>query len=319
MSALTTPVSENHSTFAGVDRCNDLDQLDAEIAIIGVPYGVIYPSYTDRPRYSEGAVAIRQHSQKFGKFRDHYDIDLGGTILNGRPIRIVDCGDVVGDPDAGSENHAKVEEAVRLIRSKGAAVITIGGNDGSSTPVMRGLDASNDVSLVHFDAHLDFRDEVEGLRDGWSSSIRRASEMPHMGHITQLGLRGLGSARPSDYDDVVAHGNTLVPAREIFDRGSREVGESLPQLGDTYIHFDADVMDLAIAPGAGAPAFGGLTYWQATDLLQATAARGNVIGAHFSSFIPSLDARGLTSMLMAQLIVNLIAGMARSDQFSHLA
>jgi hypothetical protein len=41
-----------------------------------------------------------------------------------------------------------------------------------------------------------------------------------------------------------------------------------------------------------------------------------VIAAHFSSFIPNLDPRGLTSMLMAQLIVNLIAGMARSSQYA---
>jgi agmatinase len=247
---------------------------------------------------------------------DHYDIDLGGTILNDRPIRIVDCGDVVGGLEGGSENHARVEEAVRLIRSKGAAVITIGGNDGTSTPVMRGLDADNDISIVHFDAHLDYRDEVEGVRDGWSSSMRRATEMPHMGHATHLGLRGLGSARPDDYSDAVAHGNTMLSAREIHDRGSQQVADTLAELGNTYIHFDADVMDLAIAPGAGAPAFGGLNYWQATDLLQATTQRGNVIAAHFSSFIPNLDPRGLTSMLMAQLIVNLIAGMARSGQFA---
>lgn len=316
MTRLTDPVAEGDLTFAGVERCTDLHTLDADIAILGVPWGVIYPSYTDRPRYSDGAGSIREHSGKFGKFWEHYDVDLGGTILNGRPIRIVDCGDVVGDPEAGSDNHAKVEEAVRLIRSKGAAVITIGGNDGTSTPVMRGLDADNDVSIVHFDAHLDFRDEVEGVRDGWSSSMRRATETPHMGHATHLGLRGLGSARADDYDDAAARGNTMISAREIHDCGSRHVADSLPELGNTYIHFDADVMDLAIAPGAGAPAFGGLDYWQATDLLQGTTQRGSVIAAHFSSFIPNLDPRGVTSMLMAQLIVNLIAGMARSRQFA---
>lgn len=319
MSDLTVPVPESQPTFAGADRCDDLDALGADIAIIGVPYGVIYPSYTDRPKYSEGADSIRQHSQKFGKFRDHYDFDFGGPMLNNRPIRIVDCGDVTGDPDGGSENHARVEEAVRLIRTKGATAITIGGNDGTSTPVMRGLDADTDVSIVHFDAHLDYRDEVEGLNDGWSSSMRRASEMEHMGHATHFGLRGVGSARPNDIRDAEANGNTFVTAREIHDRGSHEVAESLPELGSTYIHFDADVMDLAIAPGAGAPAFGGLTYYQATDLLQATARRGNIIGAHFSSFIPDLDPRGLTSMLMAQLIMNLIGGMARSEQFGELS
>lgn len=315
MSDLTIPVPSDKPTFAGCERCDDVNAIEADIAILGVPWGVIYPSYTDRPRYSEGAESIRQHSQKFGKFREHYDFDLAGTMLNNRDIRIVDCGDVIGDPEGGSGNHARVEEAVRRIANSGATIITIGGNDGTSTPVMRGLDAHMGVSIVHFDAHLDYRNEVEGLTNGWSSSMRRASEMEHMGKPVHLGLRGVGSARVQDVRDAEANGSTFITAREIYDRGSREVGESLPELGATYIHFDADVMDLGIAPGAGAPAMGGLTYWQATDLLQATANRGDVIAAHFSSFIPSLDPRGLTSMLMAQLIMNLISAMARTERF----
>lgn len=318
MSQLTVPVPATGSTFAGVPRCDDLHALDAEIAIIGTPYGVIYPSYTERPRYSDGAASIRQHSQKFGKFMTHYDFDLGGTMLNDLPIRIVDCGDVIGDPEGGSSNHDKVEEAVRLIRSKGAMVITLGGNDGTSTPIMRGLNASENVNIVHFDAHLDYRDEVEGLHDGWSSSMRRASEMEHMGPAVHLGLRGVGSAGVNDVLDARANGSTFITARDIDDKGSRNAANLIPESDNIYIHFDADVMDLGIAPGAGAPAMGGLSYWQATDLLRATTDRGDVIAAHFSSFIPDLDPRGLTSMLMAQLIMNLISGMASSRQFAHL-
>lgn len=315
MTKLTNAVPENKPTFAGVERCQDLHNVEADIAIIGTPWGVIYPSYTERPRYSEGADSLRQYSQKFGKFRDHYDFDVGGTMLDGKPIRIVDCGDVVGDPDGGSENHANVEEVVRLLRNQGTTVITLGGNDGTSTPIMRGLDGSDAVSIVHFDAHLDYRDEVEGLTDGWSSSMRRASEMPHMVKPIHLGLRGLGSARVQDVHDAEANGSTFITAREIHDRGSREVADSLPKMDDIYIHFDVDVMDLAIAPGAGAPAIGGLSYWQATDLLKGTANGGHIAAAHFSSFIPSLDSSGITSMLVAQLIMNLISAMARSGQF----
>lgn len=315
MTHLTTPIPVDQPTFAGFDRCDDLNTLEADIAIIGTPYGVIYPSYTERPRYSDGAQSLRVHSQKFGKFREHYDFDLGGTMLNESGLRIVDCGDVVGDPDGGSENHDKVEEVVRFIRSKGASVITLGGNDGTSTPVMRGLDAASDISIIHFDAHLDYRDEVEGLNDGWSSSQRRASEMDHMGNAVHLGLRGVGSARPQDIRDAEEYGNRFVTAREIYDRGGRAVAETLPHSDNIYIHFDVDVMDLAIAAGAGAPAFGGLDYWQATDLLQGAARRGKVIGAHFSSFIPDLDPSDLTSKLVAQLIMNLISEVARSEQF----
>lgn len=148
--------------------------------------------------------------------------------------------------------------------------------------------------------------------------MRRASEMEHMGKPVHLGLRGLGSARPNDVQDAAANGSTFITAREIYDRGGKEVAKTLPGMDDIYIHFDVDVMDLAIASGAGAPAMGGLDYWQATDLLQGTANSGRVIAAHFSSFVPSLDPSGITSMLVAQLIMNLISAMARSNQFEHL-
>lgn len=319
MTHLIVPVPNGDPTFADRDRCEDLHTLDAEIAIIGVPFGIPYPSATpDAPSPSDGPAAIRQSSQRYGRFFDHYDIDLGGPILNGRPIRIVDCGDVYGTADGGAENHLRTEEAIRLIRSRGAVPIVLGGDDSIPIPIMRGLDGDTDVSLVHFDAHLDYRDEVYGIRDGWSSSIRRAAEMTHMGHIAQIGIRGAGSARIEDVDDAVAHGNTLMSAREIEDRGSRSIAGSLPAMDRSYIAFDMDVMDPSIAPGVASTAFGGLTYWQASDLLQATAQGSCVIGANFAEVNPALDPREITPTLTARLILNLIAAMARSDQFSHI-
>ena len=37
------------------------------------------------------------------------------------------------------------------------------------------------------DQHIDWRDEVNGVREGLSSPIRRASEMDHIGEIFQIG------------------------------------------------------------------------------------------------------------------------------------
>lgn len=320
MTDLIVPVPDSAVTFAARDRCVDLHRLDADIAIIGVPYGIPYPAADPAaPTPSAGPAAIRAGSQRYGRFFDHHDIDLGGSILNHRPIRIVDCGDVVGTPDGGATNHARTEEAIRLIRNRGAVPIVLGGDDSIPIPVMRGLDGDSDIELMHFDAHLDFRDEVYGIRDGWSSSIRRAAEMDHIGHITQIGVRGAGSARVQDVEDVIANGNRIISARTIEERGSEAVAHELPPMKHSYIAFDMDVMDPSIAPGVASTAFGGLTYWQASDMLQFTAERSIVIGANFTEVNPALDLRGITPVLTARLILNLIAAMARSDQFAHLA
>lgn len=51
---------------------------------------------------------------------------------------------------------------------------------------------------------LDWRDEINGVREGLSRTLRRASEMPHIGEIFQIGLRAQGSGRQEDYDAAVA-------------------------------------------------------------------------------------------------------------------
>lgn len=320
MTRLTNPVPAGEPTFAAIERCDDLTKLDAEIVIIGVPHGIPYPSTRPGdPSPAEGPAAIRAQSARYGRFFNNHDIDLGGPVLNNLPIRMVDCGDVIGEYDGGASNHARTEEAISLIRSRGAVPIVLGGDDSIPIPVMRSLDAVSEIGLIQFDAHLDFRDEVDGIREGWSSSIRRAAEMEHMGHITQIGLRGAGSASHQDIEDVVDHGNTLIPAREIQEQGSKAIAARLPISRHSYIAFDMDVMDPSIAPGVASTAFGGLTYWQASDLLQACAAQSTIVGANFAEVNPVFDPRGLTPTLTARLILNLIGAMARSGQFAHLA
>ena len=46
-----------------------------------------------------------------------------------------------------------------------------------------------------------------------------------------------------------------------------------------YITFDADGLDPSIAPGVGYPSFGGLTYYQAFDLLRGVAAKGGSLAS----------------------------------------
>ena len=53
--------------------------------------------------------------------------------------------------------------------------------------------------VLQLDAHIDWRDEVKGVRDGYSSTMRRASEMPWVKGIIQVGARGVGSARREEY------------------------------------------------------------------------------------------------------------------------
>ena len=59
----------------------------------------------------------------------------------------------------------------------------------------------------------------------------------------QVGLRGVGSARPADVADARARGNTLVTARELRERGVGWMLEQLPEAASVFIAFDLDGLD----------------------------------------------------------------------------
>ena len=90
--------------------------------------------------------------------------------------------------------------------------ILLGGDDSVAEPFVAGWRDHGPVTVVQLDAHLDFRDEVDGESHGYSSPMRRASEMSWVRRIVHIGQRSVGSARPADVQDSVEAGNVIVRA-----------------------------------------------------------------------------------------------------------
>ena len=152
--------------------------------------------------------------------KTHYDFDLDGHLFAGKDIKVVDCGNVIANPADHEEHYRLAELAARRIFSNGTIPIALGGDHGVPIPVMRALDVlDKSITLVHVDAHLDGRDEVNGEKEGYSSPVRRASEMPWIDKIVQTGLRGMGSARAQEVADARAYGADLISADEMHTIG----------------------------------------------------------------------------------------------------
>ncbi|MEW6667410.1 MAG: agmatinase [Thermodesulfobacteriota bacterium] len=299
------------TSFLGFPTASDLETIEADFAILGIPYGVPYDMRGTVSGASEGPLAVRKRSARFGRFLEHYDFDLGGEFLAGRPARVVDCGDVPADPRDITGNAGRAVAAVRAIVHRGAVPIVLGGDDSIPALVLRGLDGRGPIHVLQIDAHIDFRDEVEGIREGYSSPMRRASEMPWVERIVHVGARGVGSARPSDVADTLKRGNALITAREVRDRGVERVIQEFPEGANFYIAIDCDGLDPSVMPGTSAPMPGGLSFREAADLIQGVVRRGNVIGMDIAEFFPSLDLQGITALAIIRLITILIGTMAR--------
>lgn len=284
-----------------------------DVAILGIPFGVPYPSPGHTAGCADAPAAIRARSRRLANFADHHDFDLDAPMLVGSPpLRVVDAGDVDGTPEDGPGNAVRAESTVRSLLSAGAVPIVLGGDDSVPIPVLRAYADGGPLTVLQVDAHLDFRDEVGGVRDGYSSPMRRAAEMAHVERIVQVGLRGVGSARTSDVADARAAGNLLITARQLRDRGVESVLGELPRGGPVFIAFDLDGLDPSVAPAVSGISPGGLSYDEAGDLLGGVAERCRVVGAAFTELVPALDLNGVSALVVVRLVMRLLAGIDRN-------
>ncbi len=315
MPALTRPVPADRPTFLGAPRCADLDALDAQIAVIGVPYSTPYDMQGSYVQCGPAPAAIRAQSARLIPMLRHYNFDFDGPVLGDPPATIADCGDVAMLPGRHAENRRAATTAIQTILGRGAFPIILGGDHGVTTPALAAYEGRGSLCVVQLDAHLDWRDEVNGERYGQSSPMRRGSEMPWVRSMMQIGLRAAGSARQAEVDAARAFGSVLIPAETLHRLGPEEVLRRLPASADYYITLDVDGLEPAIAPGTGFAPAGGLSYYQTLALLRGVAARGRVVGFDFVEVAPSLDIADMTSFLAAQIIVSMLGTLAQAGQF----
>jgi agmatinase len=304
----TTPPE---ASFLGAPVCTDLDALQADVAILGIPHGVPYDVRRAPSDTAHMPAAVRTASKRFARLIGHHDFDLGGDLLDGGRLRLVDCGDVPGDPRDVPGNVERATGAVRAILEHGALPIVLGGDDSIPPLVLRAYPPDKLFTVIQIDAHLDYRDEVDGIRDGYSSPMRRASELPCVERIVHVGLRGVGSARAEEVEASRARGNLLIRAVDLHEHG---IDWLLAQLSGTaryFVTIDVDGLDPSIAPGTSAPLPGGLTFLQVNALLHGLESRGRIVGMDAVEYFPSRDGGGATAVVLTRLIANVIGLVAR--------
>ncbi|MBZ0162876.1 MAG: agmatinase [Notoacmeibacter sp.] len=315
MTALTVPPRRDYQTFMDFPLTGSLDDLSADVAIVGMPYGDPYAIDELVNEQSRAPAAVRRASMRLSLGIDHYDFDIGGPLFDGRDIRVVDVGDVAASAADHVGHYGRAEEAIRKILAAGALPIAIGGDHGIPIPILRALDDRGPVTLVQIDAHIDWRDEVKGVRGGYSSPIRRASEMKHIGEIFQLGIRGQGSARMEEYQAAIDYGAHIITADEWEDVGTKAILDRIPDGGRYYLTVDADGFDPAVMPAVGGPQPGGVRYRQAVDLIKGLVAKGRVVGMDIVEIMPARDVNEISSITAGHLIFNLIGAAVRAGYF----
>ncbi|MEX1197633.1 MAG: agmatinase [Pseudohongiellaceae bacterium] len=278
-------------SFFRVPYSRDLSSID--LAVTGIPLDI---ATTNRPGARLGPRAIRQASLSLSWARPWpWSVDAMEAL------RIVDYGDCE-PPGDNLLSVAHIEEHVTSILEAGTAVLSLGGDHFIAYPCVRAHAAVHGpLCLVHFDAHTDtWPSSGDGVNHGtmFHQAAREGLVLPE--HSTQIGIR-------TTNDDTM--GYRTVTAPEVHQRSAQDIAaEVLERAGGrpVYMTFDIDCLDPAFAPGTGTPVPGGLSTFQALEIIRAL--RGiQLVGMDIVEVSPSYDHAEITALAAAQISIEMLS------------
>jgi agmatinase len=232
-------------------------------------------------------------------------------------LSLADAGDAPVRPYSIKETLDSVSEFAVGLSDKAKKLLAVGGDHSIAYANIKATwerqgRPSGGLAVLHFDSHLDTVDEVWGEKWGHASAFIRAVEdgLIDPKRMLSVGMKGpLNSAQ--DVDFTRRHGITVLTAEQwhrSVREGTREVEAFVAGLNNApaYLTFDIDVVDPAYAPGTGTPSIGGLTSAEVLRLLRSL--RGaNIVGADVVEVLPDADVSGITALLAAHVIFEVVA------------
>lgn len=291
------------ATFGKRPYVSDWGAIDADVCILGAPFD-FGTQWRSGARF--GPRGVREASTLFSfGHAGAYDHEDDATYLPGS-VRMVDIGDADIVHTNTERSHANIETGVRAILQAGALPVVIGGDHSVNIPCINAFDGQGDIHILQIDAHLDFVDERHGVRHGHGNPMRRAAEKAYVTGLTQVGIRNVSSTAQEGYQAARAMGSDILSVRQARKLGPQAVIDRIPDGARVYVTIDIDGFCPSIAPGTGTPSHGGFLYYDVLEMLQALAKRHDVVGIDLVEVAPDYDTTGGTSILAAQILLNLL-------------
>ena len=262
-----------------------------DVSLLGVPYDV-HSSFMRGPARAPAAVreALTCGSANWCA---ESGLDLGPL----RGERWCDLGDLEL-PDDVHPALAAIRAAATDAIGDGGRLVSIGGDHLVAWPLVQAMtDVHDGLTILHFDAHPDLYDELDGDRYSHACPFARIMEEGKVARLVQFGIR------------------TMTPHQRLqADRFGVEVHEARSRIieigdlaGPVYVSIDIDVLDPAFAPGMSHFEPGGWSTRQLLDAIAAVRRSGApVVGADLVEINPDRDPSGITAMVGGKLVRELL-------------
>jgi len=304
---------EGPATFAQRPLLTEPEQLDSwqpDVAVVGAPWD---DSTTNRPGARFGPRALRALAYGPGTFH----LDLGIELFDS--LEVVDYGDAICKHGMVEPSHRAIRQRVAEIADRGIFPVILGGDHSITWPAATAVAQARgwgQVGVVHFDAHADTADNIDGNLASHGTPMRRLIESGAVRgrNFVQVGLRGYWP--PADVfawmHDQEMRWHLM---QEVWERGlpaviEDAVAEAMDGCDAVYLSVDIDVLDPGFAPGTGTPEPGGLT---PVDLLRAVrrlAIEVPLVALDVVEVAPAYDWADITVNNAHRVVLEVLAGLA---------
>ncbi|HLM42961.1 MAG TPA: arginase family protein [Myxococcaceae bacterium] len=276
--------------------------LQGRNVLLGLPYD---GGISARPGARFGPKALREALSSVGSFDGQKELG-----------EVVDMGDLALTSMNGAMVHVHIEEAAHNLFAAGARPLFVGGDQGLSGSLVRGLAAARPelrLAVISLDGHLDVSDYQDAATLSNGTAIRRALETGILtgARTAMIGLRRFST---SQYDLAWARqqGLHLYSVEDIAERGALAVArEALAQVSSQadalYLSVDLGAADAAVAPGVGSVGVGGLSSREMIEVVRTVSADPRLVGADLMELSPPHDENARTAKLTARLLLEVLS------------
>lgn len=261
---------------------------DSRYAIFGAPFDLT-SSHRRGSRF--GPDAIRQASQYMETYSSRTGLDLDDIFFS-------DFGNTF-DTASVEEALSKVEGTVGIASSVNNVPVLLG---GEHTVTLGALRALKPGVVVDFDAHLDLRDRLLGLKLSHGTFMRRALEELEF-RVALVGVRALSKeelAYVGENEDRVM----LLSTQDIRKLGVEGASQALNDwmgASSVYVSVDMDVIEPGLAPAVGNPSPEGISVTTLLDIMQSIASP-EIVGFDLTEVTPHYDS-GTTAAQASHIVL----------------
>jgi len=203
---------------------------------------------------------------------------------------------------------SQIEQVIEKIVQAGKFPLTLGGEHSLTAGAIRPFVKRNKtLTILHFDAHADLRDEYDGERYSHAAAMRRCLDHPGV-RLVSVGIRNI-SAGEIPFLKKNRGRIRIFWAKDMAKWRTAEIAGAVGK-GPVYISFDLDGFDCSLMPATGTPEPGGLFWEDAMDIIRAVCRSSRVVGADVVELAPQSGLHAC-DFLAAKLCFKMLAHIFR--------